>query len=233
MSLRTPFKALHLYTAPLSGCSARIRTAAHLKSIRLTYHNIDLTSSEQTSQSYLSINPNGSVPSLVVESSSDRYTITQSLAILDFLESHFPDPPLIPAGKGSWKARARVMELVSLVACDIQPPQNSRIRKRIEEMFGGDSVKWAKYVYERGLGVYEEFVERGRRLDEKKDRVGRYSVGNEVSLADVFLVPAVQGALRLGVEVDRWPLVKGIVDECWKLDAFRKGGLVGHGRLVP
>lgn len=127
------------------------------------------------------------------------------------------------------------MELVSLVACDIQPPQNSRIRKKLEEEFGGDGVKWARYVYERGFGVYEEFLERGRKLDGNGNGDGgvRYSVGSEVSLADVFLVPAVQGALRVGVEVGRWPLLKGIVDECWKLGAFRKGGLGEHGRLVP
>lgn len=125
------------------------------------------------------------------------------------------------------------MELVSLVACDIQPPQNSRIRKKLEEEFGGDGVKWARYVYERGFGVYEEFLERGRRLEGNGDGMGRYSMGSEVSLADVFLVPAVQGALRVSVEIERWPLVKGVVDECWKLEAFRKGGLGEHGRLVP
>lgn len=121
------------------------------------------------------------------------------------------------------------MELVSLVACDIQPPQNSRVRKKLEAEFGGDGVKWARYVYERGFGVYEEFLERIR----KADAGGKYSVGSEVTLADVFLVPAVQGGLRVGVEVERWPLMKGVVDECWKLEAFRKGGLGGHGKLIP
>ncbi|CZR60932.1 related glutathione S-transferase [Phialocephala subalpina] len=234
MSLRYPFEALHLYTAPLSGCSARIRIASHLKSIPLTYHNVDFSKSEQTSSSYLSVNPNGSVPSLVVHtSSSGNFTITQSPAVLDFLESHFPAPPLLPVGKEKWKERARVIELVSLVACDIQPPQNSRIRKKLEEEFGGDGIKWARYVYERGFSVYEESLERGRKLDGEDGGRGRYSVGSEVSLADVFLVPAVQGALRVGVETERWPLLKGVVDECWKLEAFRKGGLGGHGRLVP
>lgn len=90
-------------------------------------------------------------------------------------------------------------------------------------------MAWAKYVYERGLGVYETFVERAR----LKGGDGRYSVGNEVTLADVFLVPAVQGGLRVGIDLEKWPLVKGIVEECWKLEAFGKGGLGGHGKLVP
>ncbi|KUJ20358.1 glutathione S-transferase, partial [Mollisia scopiformis] len=213
-----------LYTAPFSGCSARIRIISHLKSIPLTHHTIDFTTSQQTSPDYLSVNPNGSVPSLVVETASESFTITQSPAIIDFLESHFPDLPLVPVGKEKWKERARVMELVSLVACDIQPPQSSRVRKRIGEEFGGDGKRWAQWVYERGLGVYEEFLERGRKVDGKAARMWRYSVGDEVTLADVFLVPAVQGALRVGLEIEKWPLVKGIVDECWKLEAFRKGG---------
>lgn len=121
------------------------------------------------------------------------------------------------------------MELASLVACDIRPPQNSRVRKKIVQDFGGDGEAWARWVYERGFGVYETFLERGR----KEIGEGRYSVGDEVSLADVFLVPAVQGGLRVGVELGKWPRVKGIVDECWKLDAFKKGGLGGHRRLVP
>ena len=221
-----PFKALHLYTAPLSGCSARVRIAAHLKSIPLTYHKIDFAQCQQTSKSYNAINPNSSVPSLVVEphDSEARITITQSPAIIDFLETHFPNPPLLPEASGV-EARAHVLELASLIACDIQPPQNSRIRKKIAADFSGDGQLWARWVYERGLEVYETLAQRGRG--------GRYSVGDELTLADVFLVPAVQGGLRVGIDLDKWPRVKGIVEECWKLEAFQKGGLGGHGRLVP
>jgi maleylacetoacetate isomerase len=223
------FKALHLYTAPLSGCSARIRIAAYLKSIPLTYHTIDISKSEQSSSTYLAINPNGSVPSLTVEaSSSQKFTITQSPAILDFLSAHFPDPPLLP-GIERPRERARVMELASLVACDIQPPQNSRIRKKIGQDFNGNGETWSRWVYERGFSIYDTFLETRR----KEMGGGKYSVGNEVSLADVFLVPAVQGGLRVGIELGKWPILKEIVDDCWRLEAFRKGGLGGHGRLVP
>lgn len=121
------------------------------------------------------------------------------------------------------------MELASLVACDIQPPQNSRIRKKIAQDFNGDGSAWARWVYERGFSVYETFLETGR----TEIGEGKYSVGNEVSLADVFLVPAAQGGLRVGVVLEKWPMVKEVVDECWKLEAFKKGGLGGHGRLVP
>jgi maleylacetoacetate isomerase len=121
------------------------------------------------------------------------------------------------------------MELASLVACDIQPPQNSRIRKKINQDFNGNGKTWARWVYERGFSVYETFLETRR----KEMGNGKYSVGNEVSLADVFLVPEVQGGLRVGIELGTWPILKEIVDECWSLEAFRKGSLGGHGGLVP
>lgn len=227
-------KALQLHSAPLSGCSARIRTVFNLKapSIPLTIHNISLAASEQTSPSYLAVNPNASVPALIVsyvsshsDGTNDRtITITQSPAIVDFLEHTFPEPKLLPGVEEMWK-RARTLELVSLVSCDIQPVQSTRVRSKIERDFGGDRNAWARWVYERGFTVYERFLERGVK--------GTYSVGDEVTLADVFLVPAVQGGLRLGVELEKWPLIKEVVDECWKLEAFRKGGVGGHGRLKP
>ncbi|KFY17243.1 hypothetical protein V492_00804 [Pseudogymnoascus sp. VKM F-4246] len=220
-----PFKALQLYTTPLSGCSARVRIAAHLKSNPLTYHQIDFSQSQQTSAQYRSINPNASVPALIIEPPhGPLITITQSPAILDFLETHFPSPPLLP-GAAKIEDRARVLELVSLVACDIQPPQNSRVRRKIAADFKGDGEAWARWVYERRFGVYETLVQRGGK--------SRYSVGDEVTLADVFLVPAVQGGMRVGVDLDRWPRVRDIVEECWKLEAFREGGLGQHGKLQP
>lgn len=229
---RLAFKALHLYTSPLSGCSARIRIAAHLKNVPLTYHEISISSSQQTGQSYLTINPNGSIPSLVIEpvenesSHASNITITQSPAIIDFLELHFPNPSLIPSSD-MVPERARVMELASLVACDIQPPQNTRIRKKIVEEFDGDGEAWARYVYLRGFDVYESFLERTRseKIGEITEKGPVFSIGSKVTLADVFLVPAVQGAGRVGVGLEKWPLLKSVTEECLRLDAFRFGGV--------
>ncbi|RDL41894.1 uncharacterized protein BP5553_01873 [Venustampulla echinocandica] len=232
---RLAFKALHLYTSPLSGCSARIRITALLKDIPLTYHEISISSSQQSSHSYLAINPNASVPSFVIElpenasSPASNITITQSPAIIDFLESHFPNPPLIPS-PDMVRERARVMELASLVACDIQPPQNSRIRKKIAEEFDGNGEAWARYVYERGFGVYEKFLEEtgNEKLGEVIGKGPMFSLGSKVTLADVFLVPAAQGASRVGVGLERWPLLKSVTEECLRLNAFRLGGVGQH-----
>jgi maleylacetoacetate isomerase len=157
-----PFKALHLYHAQLSGSSARVRILAQLKSIPLTLHNIDISSSQQHSAAYLHKNPNGTVPSLHVQShsnsssSTDDFTITQSLAIVDFLNHQFPSPSLLPT---DLRARAQVLDLVSLVACDIQPPQSSRVRKKIVEDYNGDGEALARWVYERGFKACEALLQ--------------------------------------------------------------------------
>lgn len=176
-----------------------------------------------------------------------QLTITQSPAILSFIESQFPFPQLLP-GPEEPVARARVLELASLVACDIQPPGTTRIRSKVREDYGGDGEEWARWAYRRGFGVYESLVarawkeaERGEKVELGDGRVKsqgerrRFSVGNDVTWADIYLVPAVQGALRIGMESEmgQWPRVKGIVERCWGLKAFRDGGVGRHGRLIP
>ncbi|THU95519.1 glutathione S-transferase [Dendrothele bispora CBS 962.96] len=256
-ALRLVPTALHLYTAPYSGCSARIRIAAALKSVGdlvpIQYHSIDYTGFEHRSQEYRSINPNASVPTLVVEyaqhgatanqtndtqniletNGKHTLTITQSPAILDWLEQNFPSPSLLPSSSDPW-ARAKVLELASLVVSDIQPPQSTRYRQKIVADYGGDGEAWARSVYERGLSVYETLLARSSDSDfTGSGTKGKYSVGDQVTMADICLVPAAQGAIRVGIDLGRWPMVKEVVDECWKLPEFQKGGLGQHGRLDP
>lgn len=102
-------------------------------------------------------------------------------------------------------------------------------------MFGGNGEAWARYVYDRGFGVYENVLRstRNELQGGSSENNSRFSVGEEVTLADVFLVPAAQGAMRVGIDLEKWPLLNGVVAECWKLEAFQKGGLGGHGKLMP
>jgi len=222
-----------------------VRITLSLKSIPdsvpITYHPVDVAGSEHRSSQYLSMNPNASVPTLIVEYASENtknktLTITQSPAILDWLDQNFPEPPLLPPPSDPW-ARARAQEFASLVIADIQPPQATRWRNKIAADYRGDGKAWAKFVYERGFSVYESLLSRsisGAQEDSHgTGGKGRYSVGDEITLADVCLVPAAQGGLRIGIDLDKWPLVKGVVEECWKLLAFSKGGLGQHGRLQP
>ncbi|KAG8862283.1 hypothetical protein FRB96_001862 [Tulasnella sp. 330] len=246
--------SLHLYTSPLSGCSARIRTTLAFKAsfinqlkVSVTEHSIPFTSEELQSTTYLAKNPNGSVPCLVAKfrhpetkaGQENEVIITQSPAIFDFIEQTFPTPPLIPSICAP-RERTLALSLASLVACDIQPPQNSRIRAKIAHDFGGDSAAWARDVYQRGFSVYETLIVRARKegqevedsLPNENKAEARFSVGHSITVADIFLVPAAQGALRMGVKLESWPVLKAVVDECWKEKAFRDNGLGGHGRLV-
>ena len=144
--------------------------------------------------------------------------------MLDFLENTFPDPALLPP-PADYEARARVMELVSLAVADIQPPQSTRIRERIAKEFGGDGKLWARGVYNRGLTAYENLLSRWPD--------SRFSVDDQVTFADICLVPVVQGGLRVGIDLGKWPRIQRIVKECWKMDAFKRGGVGEHGKLNP
>jgi maleylacetoacetate isomerase len=206
---------LHLYHTALSGCSARIRIAAHLKRIPLIYHDLNLRSNEHQTEEYLSLNPNGSVPTLIVEYPNDqKFSITQSLPILEYFEDVSVDGVRLLPPVTDMRARVKVRELAALVACDIHPPQNLRIRAHIK-VAGGDPVRFASDIITRGLSAYEKIV---------KESAGKYSVGDDVSLADVCLIPMLEGASRVGVDVGQWDVVGRIAKQCSKLAAFREGG---------
>lgn len=128
-------QTLHLHTYFRSSCSARVRTAAHYKNIPLTYTYIHLLKSDQTTPEYTLTNPSASVPTLTLtRSGSPPIVIRQSIPILEFLEQYFPDTPrLLPEDPVE---RARVRELVNIVASDLQPVTNLRILKAVKKLGG-------------------------------------------------------------------------------------------------
>lgn len=185
---------LVLYSYFRSSCSCRVRTACQLKGIPLTYRYVNLLKGEQQAQTYLDgVNPNGLVPTLVVKDASGNTlkTISQSIAIMEFLEETVPSKRSLLSSDPL--QRARVRELVNIVACDIQPPTNLRILKRVNSL-GVTNQEWFREYMERPLAAYERIL---------GDTAGLYSVGDDVSLADVCLAPAIENALRW--EVDMWP----------------------------
>jgi maleylacetoacetate isomerase len=207
-------QTLHLHTYFRSSCSARVRTAAHYKNIPLTYSYIHLLKSDQTTPEYTLTNPSASVPTLTLTSSgSPSIVIRQSIPILEFLEEYFPNTPrLLPENPVE---RARVRELVNIIASDLQPVTNLRILKAVKKL-GGDQAptEWAKKWMGRGLEAFDKVAE---------GYAGKYSVGDEVSMADVVLAPAVEGALRYGVDLEGLKTVKRVYENVRGLDAFKKG----------
>ena len=207
-------QTLHLHTYFRSSCSARVRTAAHYKNIPLTYSYIHLLKSDQTSPEYTLTNPSASVPTLTVTSSgSAPIVLRQSIPILEFLEEYFPNTPrLLPENPVE---RARVRELVNIIASDLQPVTNLRILKAVKKLDGEQApTEWAKNWMGRGLEAFDKVAE---------GYAGKYSVGDEVSMADVVLAPAVEGALRYGVDLDGLKTVKRVFENVRGLEAFKKG----------
>ncbi|MCJ1387612.1 hypothetical protein MMC18_000455 [Xylographa bjoerkii] len=210
--------ALHLHSTPLSSCSARIRIAALLKTIPLTEHTLRPASRPTA---YLRLNPNSTVPTLVATyPSGETLTLTQSLSMLEFLEESYQGAVRLLPPVTDISARAYVRDLAALVACDVQPLQSARVRRKIEA-WGQDEERWAREVLWRGIRVYEGLAERS---------AGRCSVGDEVSLADVCLFPMMQRARRLeaydGALLTREaPTVSRIMQALEGMKAFRNGGL--------
>lgn len=204
-----------LYTYFRSSCSARVRIAAHLKGIPLEYKFIQLLKNDQQSEAYSSVNPSQSVPTLIVsEDGKEDIIIRQSVAIVEYFEEAFPhSTPLLPP-LSEPAARAKVRELVNIVACDVQPVTNLRIMQKIKPA-GLDAGEWQKHFMTLGLHAYETIA---------KEYAGRYSVGDSVTLADVVLAPAYENALRYGVDVGLFPTIGRVVGSMGMWTRFRREG---------
>ena len=204
-----------LYTYFRSSCSARVRIAAHLKGIDLEYSFIHLVKGDQNASQYHSINPSESVPTLVVANSQTGEEITkirQSVAILEYFEESRPETlrllPDDPVG------RAKVRELVNIIASDVQPITNLRILSFIKPR-GIEANEWQQNFMKLGFTAYEELLSLYS---------GKYSVGDQVTLADCALAPAVDGALRFGVEVEQvFPNIWKVWQNLYDVEAFQRG----------
>ncbi|CAG8522530.1 8520_t:CDS:2, partial [Racocetra fulgida] len=154
---------------------------------------------------YSEINPYKSVPTLKI----DGLVLTQSIPILEYLEETRPDKTLLPKEPGK---RALVRILIQAIAGDIQPIQNLRVLNQVESL-GGDKNEWAKHFITIGFEGVEKQLEKTS---------GKYCVGDEVTLADVCLLPQVYNAtMRFGVDMKKFPRIQSIADNLYKLDAFK------------
>ncbi|KAF7186252.1 Maleylacetoacetate isomerase [Pseudocercospora fuligena] len=175
-----------LHTNWRSTCSSRLRIALNLKHIPYKPIYVNLDSNEQGRESYLALNPSGTVPCL--QNQDGKVLITQSLAAIEYLDEVHPDSRLLPLDP---EEKALVRSMAYILAIDIQPLTSTRVGKDVVAL-GGSAKEWSRKAYEKGLGVFEA------RLAED----GNYSCGNYVTMADVCLVAAVWKALMLEVEVE-------------------------------
>lgn len=190
-----------------SSAAYRVRIALNLKGISYDHVPVNLRQGGHRTLDYLGRNPQGLVP--LLEDGETR--LTQSLAIIEYLEETRPKPPLLPSEP---KSRAEVRALALLVACDIHPLNNLRVLQALEHRFGiseRDSVAWYRHWILEGFGALE------KRL---ATTAGRYSYGDAVTLADLCLVPQVYNARRYQCDLASFPTIRRVDAACGELPAF-------------
>jgi len=186
---------LVLHTYWRSSAAWRVRTVLGLKGLAWDAVPHDLRTDAQLAPEYIARNPQGLVPALEV----DGAVLTQSLAIIEYLEERFPEPPVLPANP---LERARVRAFALAVACDIHPVQNLRVLRMLRAR-GLDQAAvegWAREVMETGLAACARLI---------ADCSGPYCFGEAITLADVVLIPQLANARRFGARTD-FPLLEAI-----------------------
>jgi maleylacetoacetate isomerase len=193
-----------------SSAAFRVRIALNLKGIVVEHASRHLRKGEQSSPDYAAINPQKLVPAMVLGSGE---VLTQSLAIMEYLEETHPEPPLLPKDPVG-RARVRALSLIS--AADIHPIQNLRVMGHLREKYGQteeSAFAWSRHWIETGFDAYEASIV-------KDPNTGTYSHGNVPTMADMCLVPQVFNAGRFKVDMRRYPTIQRIFDTCMKHPAF-------------
>ena len=193
-----------------SSCSWRVRIALNLKSLPHEVESVHLVANggEQHSDAHRALNPMRELPVLTV---GDVH-LAQSVAILEYLDELHPDPPLYPADAVS---RARVRQMVEVVNSGTQPVQNLRVMQKLGRDFGLDrpaQVQWSRDWIEFGLGALETLVQQHGR---------RYCFGDEVTAADLCLVPQIYNARRFEADMGRIPGLVAVDERLAALPAFK------------
>lgn len=202
-------KAPILYTYYRSSAAYRVRIGLNLKGLAYEDAYIHLRKSEQASDAYKALNPQGLVPSL----EHDGHVIGQSLAILEYLDEVFPASPLLPADP---LGRARVRQLAYAVACDIHPLNNLRVLLHLRDAFGADEgtrAEWQRHWMAPGFAAIETL------LASSKD-TGSYCHGDAPTLADLCLIPQMYNARRVSLDMTPYPTLLRIEETALAHPAF-------------
>ena len=199
---------MKLYSFPTSSASYRVRIALHLKRIPFETVTVNLPDKEQRQAAYLKINPQHRVPSLALD---DGTILTQSLAIIDYLEEIRPEPPIYPAHP---VLRAKALAVALIVAAEIQPLNNSSVTEYVRETYGMDQAgtdKWMAHFMRAGFAAIEQLIDGGH-----------YAFGLEPSIADICLVPQVFNAHRYRIDISDFPKINAATDVANAHPAFVK-----------
>jgi len=201
---------MKLYGFFRSGTSHRLRIALNLKGLSYDRVAIDLRTEQHLGGAYKAINPQQLVPALDIGGA----VLTQSPAIIEWLEERYPTPALLPAEP---LERAQVRALAAIVGCDIHPVNNRRILEALRHRFSADDAAindWCATWVSAGFDAFDALVQAHGR--------GPFAFGAQPSLADVYLVPQIESARRFKVDINQWPRLVEIDAACGRLEAFRR-----------
>lgn len=204
---------MKLYDYYRSSACYRVRIALGIKNIPYEKIEIHLVNNggEQNSPSYHKINPQGLVPSIEI----NGHIISQSLAIIDYLEEVYPGVPLLPEDPF---IRASIKSLALIVACDMHPLNNLRVLNQLKERFKADQTQitdWYHHWLKAGFDAFEEQLN-------LLERTKPLCYGNKITLADICLIPQVYNAKRFNFPMEHYPLINSINDYCLSMPEFQK-----------
>jgi maleylacetoacetate isomerase len=200
---------MELFNYFRSSASYRVRIALALKGLEYEYRSVHLQKNEQLAESYAAVSASRLVPLL----RDGDHTLTQSIAIIEYLEETHPTPPLLPAAPAE---RARVRALSFDIACEIHPLNNLRVLRYLVgpmKLSEDDKNRWYRHWVETGLEVVE------RQLAAQP---AAFCHGDAPTMADCVLVPQIFNAQRFDCRLDHVPSVMRVFEACMKLDAFEK-----------
>jgi maleylacetoacetate isomerase len=201
---------MKLYTYYRSSAAFRVRIALNLKGIAYEPSFVHLAKGEHRRPEYGALNPQGLVPALAED---DGSLLTQSLAIIEYLEEKYPHPPLLPPNA---RGRARVRSLALLIACEIHPLNNLRTLTYLRKALGQSEEQvnaWYRHWIADGLAKLESDLATG---------AGRFCHGDSPTIADCCLVPQIFNAKRYGCDLAAYPTTMRAFAECMRLDAFQR-----------
>jgi maleylpyruvate isomerase len=190
-----------------SSASHRVRIGLGLKQLAFDYVPVGL-GGKQKSDGYTQMNPMQQVPTLeIIEDDGSHMLLTQSLAILEYLEERWPDHPILPHDP---YLRARCRALAEIVNSGIQPLQNLSTTNRVKDL-GGDDVAWTRHFIEKGLNSFATLA---------AGTAGAFSIGDAPTIADCALVPQLASARRFGADISNLTLLTTIETRCLAMPAF-------------
>lgn len=207
-----------LYTYFRSSTSYRARIALHIKGLQFNSTPVHLLEDggQQHKPEYQNLNPAREVPTLI----HNGNPISQSFAIIEYLDELFPEPPLFPQ---SPYERARVRQICEHINCGIHPIANLKVQQYLTQnlhLSEEQKTQWVQYWIQQGMESLEKIL---------LNTAGEFAYGNKLTVADLFVVPQVFSSKRFGITLEKFPTIQKVYDSAMKIDAFNKA----HPHVQP